>query len=526
MSDVVQVSVSREELLKAIRHDCYSFLGFYIGESLTLDVPQFHVEIWEEFLSIVEAVSQPDFLIGHIQKLFAVPREHSKSTLSKLAVILFMRYSPLSFTLYASKTSPIAIAAIRDIMTWFQCEQECELYGAPAIHKSSETDGLWILTIGVPGESASEPMRRKRIILRSVGQGHQVRGNLVENRRPDLIIMDDIEDYDTASSEIQQAKLDEWAMGALMKSAAARSVRIMLGNMVRNTTLLARLSKDPDWNPTVFGCIVKDKESGKLRALWEGRWSVERLLADYRSYRRIGTGHVWETEMMNLSADLLGTQSLDNAIMVGAVHPEEVVAGFICLDPAFGQKGWNDESALTVHVRRGVPGMEASGIPILVDSRVGRWTESQILDNLLELSYYWNLSTWCIESVAAQKLLIPLFRLMLQERQLNPDVFAMLPVTAGKEAKASRIYGFVKAVASRSYALAESQVEVKLKLEEYSPESQEHDDLCDSAAYGLIVWNLYGTTIEARGITNIVGLLMQNGGTVTLNQGENDVCGF
>lgn len=519
----VEAIVSRKELLEAIQRDCVLFLSFYLQEELTLEVPEFHIEIWDEFLDLLDTVNHPDYLIGHLQKLIAVPREHSKSTLCKLAVILFMRYSPLRFTLYVSKTSTVALNAIRDVVSWFKSPQEVELYGAPRIEKHNETEGTFILWIGLGRSNGSQ----KRIILKAVGQGHQVRGLLVDSMRPEFIIMDDIEDLDTADGGTQQRKLDEWTMGSLMKASAKRSIRLMLGNMVRSTTLLARLAKDPEWNPTVYGALVKDKATGELKALWgpsedgltPGLWSVKRLLEDYRKYRKIGLGYIWETEMMNLSQDSLLTANLDKMPIVEFVSPEEVESGFIVMDPAFGQKAWNDDTAFTVHVRkRGYP------IPIIVDHRVGKMTEDQQLDTFLELSYAWNLSTWVIESVAAQRLFFSLFRLLLMDRLIPPETFLMLPITGGKEAKSSRITAFREAAKAKSYAMAANQIDIKLKLEEYSPDTAKFDDLCDSASYGPLVWASYGEEVKSRGVHAIIGGLMQAAGIDTNNKGEADVC--
>lgn len=506
------VTIDRAELLSAIRHDCVSFLAFYIGEELTLEVPQFHEEIWEELLSFVEQVNQPHFIVGHLHKLFAVPREHSKSTLAKLAVILFMRYSILSFTLYVSRTGPIAKRALKDVVAWITSPQEVDLYGTPIEVKANESEGLWIYSIGLPGGG------RKIIILLGMGTGQQIRGTLIQNKRPDLVILDDIEDYETADGGFQQDKLDEWVLGSLLKATARRSFRLFIGNMVRSTTLLARLSRDPEWNPTVFGALVRDKVTGSLRALWDGRWTVAALLADYRKYRRIGKGHIWETEMMNLSGDKLLQMSLDGALMIPHPNPEEVECGFICLDPAFGKRSWHDQSGITVHAR-----ITGVGVPVIVDSRRGRWSETEILDQLIELSYIWNLSTWAIEAIAAQRLLIPLFRLLLTERKIPPEAITIVPVSTNRETKASRIMAFRKAMNSRSYGLSENQIDLRLLLEEYTPDTKE-DDIQDSSAYGPLIWQLYGVTVEALGVIGIAGRLLQTTESNQENLGELDVC--
>lgn len=518
MNDAVTVSLSRDELLYAIRHDCVAILAFYLGDELTLDVPEFHEQIWDEFLVMLDQVNQPDFLIGHLQKLFCVPREHAKSTLSKVAVILFMRYSPLAFTVYVSNTKGVALNAIKDIVAWLESPQEAMLYGSPTVEKANESEGTYILHIHIPGRD-----KRKRIILRALGSEQQVRGMLVDNKRPELIIIDDCEDLSTASTEATQARLDEWLLGSLLKASARRSVRIILGNMIRKTTLIARLSKEPDWNPTVFGCIVRDKDTGALKPLWEGRHTVHGLIKEYLAYRRLGRGHVWIHEMMNLTAEEVFNADFSNVVQIPKPNPDQISAGCIVLDPAFGELAFNDESALTVHVMLEDKNTLGGGIPHVVDSRHGRWNEEKVLDQFIELSYYWGITTWVIESVAAQRLLIPYFKMALKLREIPSEVFTILPITGGKDAKASRIMAFQRAVGSTAYGIAESETELLQKLMEYDPTSKEHDDLIDSAAYGTVVWAHHGEVITASGVQN-VAMALSGGASESMNIHQLDVC--
>ena len=204
----VQAEVSKEQLLRAIRKDCVTFLAFYLGDELTLDVPEFHIEIWDEFLQILDQVNSPDFIIGKLQKLFCVPRDHSKSTLAKLAVILFARYSKLRFFLYASNTKTIALNACKDIKSWLESPQDGELYGRKPtgwIEKSNEADGLFILHIPIP-----DSIQPKRIILKAIGSDAQVRGTLIDNQRPEFAVFDDCEDNSTSSTDVTQARFDAW----------------------------------------------------------------------------------------------------------------------------------------------------------------------------------------------------------------------------------------------------------------------------------------------------------------------------
>lgn len=502
--ETLPYEVDKAQLLQLIRRDCEVFLSVYIPEQLTLAVPAFHNELWEEFLVLLDEVNDPNKLTGILRKLLGVPREHSKTTLVKLAVILFMRYSRLSFCAYISNTFPGALNALKDIKQWLMCPNEIALYGhmdSKDIEKSSESEGLFIIWINVPGRT-----KKKRIILKAFGVQTHLRGVVIDSKRPDLMIFDDVESQETTSSPTQQAKLDAWCFGTAIKAMAKLGVCIFIGNMLTDTSLLARLAKEPSWRPTVFGAIIRDA-TGRLRALWEERWSLESLLDDYASYRRIGLGHVWEAEMMNLTSKETLGESLENCPRPIRPMPEEISAGFICLDPAFGENAWNDESALSVHALQ-----HGADIPCVVETWHGRVKEEALLDEFIRLSYYWGLTTWVIEAQAAQQLLIPLFRALLVQRGLSPDLFLMIPILAGKASKGSRIVAFRSACANGSYGIVEEEQELVDKLEAYAADSKLHDDVCDSGAYGTIIWPLHNTVIQGQGRQDVAGAIMAMAG--------------
>lgn len=489
------VEFSKEELLIAMRHDCVTFFSFYLGDELTMEVPQFHIDIWDELLIRLDEANDNSMkgIMYALRKLFAVPREHAKSTIAKLAVILFLKYSRLSFVLYASKTTGHAKNACRDIMKWLSSSQEQELFGIMRILRKNDSDGQWEFEMMIR-EKLTGKVIPKTVVMRALGADQQVRGLLIDNKRPQIVIVDDIEDLDNTTPDLQP-KLDAWFMASFLKAFDSRSnICIYIGNMIRDTTILARLSKEPEWNPTIFGCLVRGVD-GIIRPLWEGKHTLESLLKEYRFYRRMGNGHQWEAEMMNLTQDIIMKSDLNITKVLHVPSPDDITCGGICLDPAFGQKSFNDSSAITVHVRTG-----GIGIPYIIESRVGKFTEDELFDILLELSEKWGLWTWCIESDAAQKLIIPYFTLLAQSRKFPPGMIQMLPLLSGRNTKASRILAFKKSVSAGSYGIVDSESELMEHLEEYNPDSSKHDDLCDSAAYGPIMWTFHGSLIETSGV--------------------------
>lgn len=493
----------KSQLREMLHRDVELMLGFYIGEELDLEVPDMHCELWEELIHLLEKINHPEFLVGILQKLMAIPRDHAKTTIVKLAVILFLRYSRLSFCAYASNTFPGALNALRDVMKWFESQQDQNLFGPCKRIKSNESDGLYILTISTP--MSDKP---KRIILKAFGYKTQIRGTLIDDKRPDLLVFDDIESTETASSEAQQNNLDQWCLGTARPAMARRGVCLFIGNMVGDKCLLARLAQNPLWNPTILGSIVRN-HLGELQPLWPGRWTLAALFEEYAEYRRLGKGHIWEAERMNLTTEDIFGASLAGCYRPTRPVPDMLEAGFICLDPAFGKNSWNDDSAITVHAR-----VMGDPVPSVIDSRKGRMSEEEIFDEMLSLSMHWGIRTWVIETQAAQKLLIPLFKSLMTIRRLSETTILMLPILAGRESKASRILAFRDAVVKGSYWIAETEEELKESLEIYNPVDTAKDDLSDSAAYGILVWPKYGAVIESCGIQHVAGTLFgDNSGT-------------
>ena len=509
--------IPRDELLAAIRHDCVTFFAFYLADDLTLEVPELHIEVWDELLRYLDEANRKQ-VNKVLRKLFAIPRGFAKSTIAKLVVILFLKYSPYKFCLYVSKTNGHAKNAIRDIMIWLQSPQERALFGAAIVEKSSETESLWIMQIPIRLSVTSSPIM-KRVIFKALGADQQVRGLNVLNLRPQLVIIDDVEDNDNTTVELQP-KTDTWIMGNLMKALATEAFVLFIGNMIRETTLLARLSKDPKWNPTVYGCIVA--RDAQIESLWEEKFPLEALIEEYHSYRVLGLGGTWEAEMMNLTQDQILAKDLKGVVRPLDPTPEELTAGCIILDPAYGKEAQHDESAITVHAR-----IQHVNIPVVIDSWHGKVGEEMLLDQMVEFSYKWGITTWVIEAVAGQKLFIPLFKLLLKERQIPEGVILMLAISSGGVAKSSRIVAFRNIVSSGSYGITESQQEVVDKLAAYNPLTVKHEDLEDSAAYGSKVWESFDSVIVAQGIQMIpLAIASARGSVEALTRVESAVTSF
>lgn len=455
-----QASIHILQIKKLLRDSGEFFIEFFLGESIDFPVPGLHKDIWKLLTNTALA-----------RVLLAVPRDHAKTTLAKLCVIWYWLFTTHRFAVYLSNTNARAKDACRDIMNFIRCDNFRQVYGDVIMHKESETESIWIFDLPLGNG------KYKRCILRAAGQGQSMRGINVDNQRPDMAVIDDVEDEDNTASEGLQKKLDRWMFGTFLKALARNRKILWLGNMLSKTSLLARLSKRPAWNPVVFGCLVRNNETGHIESLWPDRWSLEDLIQDFNEYRELGLMETWMCEMMNMPGHGENGFTAEQIFYRPIPNPDDIQAAWLCLDPAFGEKEANDDSSITVHV------LPNDGPAIIVNEITGKMTEQEIFDHMLRLGQYWNAWVWGIEAVAAQRVLITLFRVFLTTKGMG-HLVEFIPLVAGK-AKNARISAFASAMAKKDYAVAEGLINFTTQFLAFDlSKTKQRDDLLDSSAYG------------------------------------------
>lgn len=452
---------------KMMRQDAEFFIEFFLTDQLDMAVPEFHKEIWG--------------LLTDTEKeriLLAIPRDHAKTTLAKLVVLWYWLHTRHRFCVYLSNTAPIAKGACRDIMEFLDNENFVKVYGKIRMIKQSENEGLWIFELPLQGGGW------KRCVLRGLGQGQQMRGINIDNQRPDIAVVDDVEDNENTESTSQQAKLDRWMFGPFIKALARQKKIIWLGNMLSKTSLLARLSRSPKWNPVVFGSLVKDAESGQLRPLWPDKWTVEALQDDFAEYRDNGLVETWMCEMMNMPGYGENGFTADQIKYQPMPTPDEITCAWLTMDPAFGLNANNDETAISVHV------IPRDGVPMTVACSHGHFDDVKKFDEALALAEYWGAWAWGVEAIAAQRVLISLFTVLAVTRGYGNRI-QYLPLTAGRgDPKMSRMRSFVALMANEEWALADGDVDITTQILSLDMRLKEQaDDLVDSAAYGPPMMN-------------------------------------
>lgn len=460
------VQANAREIDERLRVDYEFFAEFFLSDQLTMGIPEFHYQTWERMVD-------PE----RDKVLEAIPREHAKTTQAKLAVVWHFMFSERRFCVYLSNTNTIALNACKDIFALFSHPNYVATYGNVDIQTSSEGNSLWIFTI------TQQNGKKKKCILRAMGANQQMRGLNIDHQRPDLAIVDDVEDLDNTSSEILQKKLDTWIFATFLKALKKNHKIIWIGNMLRKTSLLARLSSMPEfkdkWNALVLGALIRDPETGELRPLWPELWSLEKLQEDFLAYQVIGQTQTWFCEMMNMPGQGESGIQAEEIKYVQTQNPEDYLATFLTIDPAFGlNPDVNDKTAIVLH------GIPKEGIPHVISYKVGHMTETEIFNHCMRFMRYWKCWSWGIERVAAQKVLLTLFELLLVKAQESRvQLYALQPST--RESKGMRIRTFVNFMKDDQYALPLGDLDATTQFLNYDfTMKEQEDDLIDGISYG------------------------------------------
>jgi hypothetical protein len=470
------VDADLQQIRLLLKTDAEFFIEFFLAEQLDMPVPEFHKEIWSKLTDLEKE-----------RVLLAIPRDHAKTTLAKLIVVWYWLFTSHRFAVYLSNTAPIAKGACRDIMAYLENPNFIATFGKVRIIKSDEGQGLWIFDLCMANG------QMKRCMLRAIGQGQQMRGINIDNQRPDIAVVDDVEDNENTESDGQQKKLDRWMFGPFLKALARKKKILWLGNMLTKTCLLARLSRNPRWNPVVFGSLVKDSATGVLVPLWGDKWSVDALQEDFKEYKSLGLVESWMCEMMNMPGHGENGFTAEQINYVATLTPDQCRATWITVDPAFGLNAHNDESAISVHA---IP--IDGGIPRTVAICHGRFDDVRLFDEVYALALYWNAYVWGVEAVAAQRVLISLWNVFLASRMMTGRV-EIVPLMAGRaDPKASRIRAFISLMDNEEWGIPEGDVDITQQILNYDFRlKDQEDDIIDSCAYGPSMHEQYSHLILA-----------------------------
>src|SRR6188768_50149 len=222
------------------------------------------------YLSIWEWIKQNIYLKRKFPQLaLGLPRGFAKTLVVKLIILYAILFTNRQFIIVICENVEKAAAILSDVE---------DMLDEPNI---KATFGDWRLGMGVNTQVRKVfAFRGRNIILKGAGANTGIRGITEKNRRPDLMVFDDIQSREDSESEILANKLESWMVGTAMKTKSAEGcMYLFVANMYPTKgSLLRKIKANPNWVKYIVGGILANGTS-----LWEELQPIEQLLREFQN---------------------------------------------------------------------------------------------------------------------------------------------------------------------------------------------------------------------------------------------------
>ena len=192
------------------------------------------------------------------------------------------------------------------------------------------------------------------------GAGQQVRGILFQRYRPDLIVVDDLEDAEGVMSEDQRKKLKDWFFDDLCNSVN-RSRKdwkiVVVGTVLHEDSLLVNLLEDPDWHKVHLSIcdddgksnwpdFMSDEDVAELKASYHRRGQLDNFYREYRNIPISTEDSTFQPGYFKYYEEPITIEVLDKDQKVIGKKANKNIENVVILDPAKTVKIHSAESAI------------------------------------------------------------------------------------------------------------------------------------------------------------------------------------
>lgn len=470
----------RDQVIDIAEKDVNFLGGVCIPEIFKYFFPIIFLAIWN---LIVGAAKEEK---GILRIAIGIPRGFAKTAFLKIYcvwLILFAKHR--NFILVVCNTEALAVNFIADVFDILSSPNIIALFGD------------WRQGLGDTGRDTQTQkkfgFRGRDIIVSGVGAGTSLRGLNLKFRRPDIIIMDDMQAREEAENKKTADDMLTWMMGTLLKARNyERCLFIFVGNMYPfEGSILRKLKYNPQWLSFICGAILHDGTS-----LWPQFRPIEDLLADLEHDLSMGKPEIFFAEVLN--DEEAGTVSGIDLSKI-APYPDyldtiEPQAGCIIIDPASGKETGNDIAIGLFFVY--------DGTPVFRKVEHDKFSPLATIHTALKLALTHNIKCIAVESNAYQFTLLFWFDFVC--RQLGIEGMHLVPIETQGYAKNARLkscmYSIIDPKKPRPLLHPDVKSKVVYQMSQFNPAKQKNeDDLLDLASLVDKVIELYSEFMEITG---------------------------
>ncbi len=290
---------------KGLRKELAAFDMSYFGRAylshyFVRKSPAFHEEldrIWNQGvmkgrnpLREAETISR----MKGSRQVIAAPRGHAKSTnftfKDDLHAIL---YGYKHYILILSDSSEQAEGFLDDIKTELEDNANILMDFGSLKGDKAWRSGVILTSTDIKAEA--------------IGSGKKVRGRRHRNWRPDLIVLDDIENDENVNTPEQRRKLRSWFDKAVSKAGDTYTDIMYIGTILHYDSLLSNVLQNPRYKTRKYRAVISEAANLRLWEEWESIYTnlfneaheqdAKAFYEEHREEMLLGTEVLWEEKL-------------------------------------------------------------------------------------------------------------------------------------------------------------------------------------------------------------------------------------
>ena len=477
-----QVTVNVAEVKALAKNDLDFMAALAAPEIFSKGFPPEYKVIWK---MLCDAVLDSDEKFQHF--VLGLPRGFAKTTVIKLWGLWLIAYTDKRFILAVGSSLGKAEAIISDIAYLLESDNIKAIFGSWTSDISKNTQNRKVFVF-----------QGKTVILGAIGAGGDPRGLNIAFTRPDVILMDDVQSRECASSKVQAEALRTWLFSTLYYVKSPEScIYVYMGNMYPgDDCIVEQLRKNPDWTSFIIGAILQDGTS-----LWEDLHPIKWLLRDLRTAISNGTTHLFFAELLNDNSTVALTGFDQRRLKPWNPYYDinEPEAKFIIIDPS-GKKKTSDATAIGLF-------KVYEGIPWLVKLARTILTPKETILQALSFGIEHGCQYVFVEDIAYQDSLLFWFEEICRGEGIRG--FTFLPINRGNKSKNVAIVAMLKQLQGTQLLGYDQKSEPELGVHpslvtdvvfdalKFNPTTTNNtDDLLDILAYASSAYLQHGVRLR------------------------------
>lgn len=341
----------RQRRIARAKKDYAYFVSYYFPHLATAPTAPFQIDAARYIRDTPQA-----------RALFEWSRGHAKSSHISLMIPLWLRIQDANatrFMVLVSKSQDAAVALLTDLQAELETNPWLRSDFGEQVKSGSWAEGEFITTDGCK--------------FKALGRGQSPRGLKNRGRRPDYIVIDDIDDDEIANNPARVTKALDWCLSALYGAMqGGRGRFIMVGNRISKTGILARYAESRPRR--LYHTVVN-----MLDAKGQPSWRENYTLAEVNDIKADIGERRFQKEYMNNPINE-GTVFLQKHIRYGRMLDLKQYRTLICYtDPSFKDSNTADYKATMLLGKVPGGGREEAGEYHLLRAYAGQESVAQMV---------------------------------------------------------------------------------------------------------------------------------------------------